>query len=112
MKYFKILNINKSEVLMDQLLRVLTHVNINRVINFIFDLWLEEKLNNIVNVYVLDCFFIDCFRVPKRVPRWRSSNKLFLKNIFIDIQRVQNKKCFTRSTSLSIQFIILTPTQQ
>ena len=33
-KYFKILNINKSEVLMDQLSRVLTHVNVNMVINF------------------------------------------------------------------------------
>ena len=39
MQYFKILNINKSEVLMDQLLRVLTPVNVNMIINFIFDLW-------------------------------------------------------------------------
>ena len=39
MKYFKILNINKSELLIDQLSRVLTHVNVNMVINFIFDLW-------------------------------------------------------------------------
>ena len=37
-KYFKILNINKSELLIDQLSTVLTHVNFNMVINFIFDL--------------------------------------------------------------------------
>ena len=44
MKYFKILNINKSELLIDQLSRVLTHVNVNMVIiNFIFDLWQERK---------------------------------------------------------------------
>ena len=41
--YFKILNINKSEVLMDQLSRVLTHVNVIMVVNFIFDLWQERK---------------------------------------------------------------------
>ena len=43
MKYFKILNIDKSELLIDQLSRVLTHMNVNMVINFIFDLWQERK---------------------------------------------------------------------
>ena len=43
MKYFKILNIDKSELLIDKLSRVLTHVNVNMVINFIFDLWQEGK---------------------------------------------------------------------
>ena len=32
-KYFKILNIDKSELLIDQLSRVLTHMNVNMVIN-------------------------------------------------------------------------------
>ena len=32
MKYFKILNIDKSELLIDQLSRVLTHMNVNMVI--------------------------------------------------------------------------------
>ena len=41
--YFKILHISKSEVLMDQLARTLTRVNVNMVINFIFDLWQERK---------------------------------------------------------------------
>ena len=36
MKYFKILNIDKSELLIDQLSRVLTHMNVNMVINFTF----------------------------------------------------------------------------
>ena len=35
MKYFKILNIDKSELLIDQLSRVLTHMNVNMVINYI-----------------------------------------------------------------------------
>ena len=43
MKYFKILNINKTELLIDQLSRVLTHVKVNMVINFIFDLWQDRK---------------------------------------------------------------------
>ena len=43
MKYLKILNIDKSELLIDQLSRVLTHMNVNMVINFIFDLWQEKK---------------------------------------------------------------------
>ena len=43
MKYFKILNTDKSELLIDQLSRVLTHMNVNMVINFIFDLWQERK---------------------------------------------------------------------
>ena len=43
MKYLKILNIDKSELLIDQLSRVLTHMNVNMVINFIFDLWQERK---------------------------------------------------------------------
>ena len=43
MKYFKILNIDKSELLIDQLSGVLTHMNVNMVINFIFDLWQERK---------------------------------------------------------------------
>ena len=55
MKYFKILNIDKSELLIDQLSRVLTHMNVNMVINFIFDLWQERKVNYIVNFYVLNC---------------------------------------------------------
>ena len=38
MKYFKILNINKTELLI-----VLTHVKVNMVINFIFDLWQDRK---------------------------------------------------------------------
>ena len=42
-KYFKIININKSEVFMDQLPRVLTRVNVNMVINLISDLWQESK---------------------------------------------------------------------
>ena len=37
------LNIDKSELLIDQLSRVLTHMNVNMVINFIFDLWQERK---------------------------------------------------------------------
>ena len=37
MKYFKILNIDKSELLIDQLSRVLTHMNVNMVINCIPD---------------------------------------------------------------------------
>ena len=45
MKYFKILNINKSEVLLDQLLRVLTHVNLIMDINFIFICDKKEKVN-------------------------------------------------------------------
>ena len=28
---------------MDQLSRILTHVNVNMIINFIFDLWQEKK---------------------------------------------------------------------
>ena len=43
MKHFKILNINQSEVLMDQLSRLSTQANVNMVINFIFDLWQEIK---------------------------------------------------------------------
>ena len=43
MKYLKILNINKSELVIDQLSKVLTHVNVNMVINFVFDLWQERK---------------------------------------------------------------------
>ena len=43
MKYLKILTIDKSELLIDQLSRVLTHMNVNMVINFIFDLWQERK---------------------------------------------------------------------
>ena len=42
-KYFNILNINKSMLLVDQLSDVLTNENINVVVNFIYELWQERK---------------------------------------------------------------------
>ena len=46
---------------MDQLSNVLTHVNVNLVINFIYDLWQERKINYIVNLYVLHCYSYSLF---------------------------------------------------